>query len=598
MALWGENDTDPMLPKDELLCSMASSEACSEEWLLANEEGGSAVGRCSATGSCCATRSCCPCCTACGPTGSGFCFGTLTTLALLGFLGVWLAQGGDARPASVPSRSMPALERDFNKSGREHRALIGEDPDEAFSPPRGLLASVEAWGEHRLDAARHWAKPRVAAAERWAEPRIDAAAHWDGWNKVIPSLGTTSTTTTTTTKTVVVTSSTSTSSTTSKTHTTTITTTTTSSLACSTPQEGDDCYDEVIGVMYDIQARPEKFHLLNLWSSFEEVQNYLHARKGDTSTCAPACTCRTARPGSDCYQSVMYAMNTGIHAHPDWYKGMGEQSSFEEFQAYLWKYSKDAKCGKPCRPSWRGSPSLFCWSVTQRSGYEAAVMKAQLNSGAGIFACDGFAVVSEEEWTVGYGPGGRIGVVKTVTFQGADVGVSKDGTAGNAKLFMNAWDALLQKTDALDFDWIFKVDPDAVVLADRLRSHVAGKTGAATYVRNCNKVPDSPDFPMMYGSLEAISREGLHTYRDNKELCKKELDWAAWGEDYYLGKCFLHLDVAPTDDFSLISDGVCTGVDCSSADSAAFHPFKDPEKWLNCWRTATSGQVGVPLALP
>jgi hypothetical protein len=371
------------------------------------------------------------------------------------------------------------------------------------------------------------------------------------------------------------------------------------------PDEGDDCYNEVIENMYAIRSKPMAPHGgLNLWSSFEEVQDVLYSlyvAGKSSSTCRKSCACETAHAGSDCHASVAYILNQGVKEHPEWYSddGLGENSPPEEFQSFLHRSVAKANCSRPCRAaSWRGDPSLFCWSLAQGSGYEQEVMRSQLRLAAGIFGCDGFAVVSEDQWSVGRGPGGRIGEVRTVQFKGAEVGVSKDGTAGNAQLFMLAWNALLTRTTVLSFDWVVKVDPDAVVLADRLRDHLRPATGQGHFVRNCNKEKNNPEFPMMFGSLEAISKEGLRVYREGMDRCAAELPWDDWGEDVLMGKCLIFLGVKPVDDFSLSSDGVCTGVSCHDAGAAAFHPFKNASSWVDCWTKATASLGGPPPPLP
>ncbi|CAK0897722.1 unnamed protein product, partial [Prorocentrum cordatum] len=240
-----------------------------------------------------------------------------------------------------------------------------------------------------------------------------------------------------------------------------VSTVSTTTTQCMVPDEGDDCYKEVIDTMYTIQSQPTATHGgLNMWSSFEEVQDVLHGlsvANRSNSTCRRSCACEVAHAGSDCHASVAYIVNQGVREHPEWYPGLGEASAPEEFQGYLSRSVAEANCARPCKAaSWRGDPSLFCWSLAQGSGYEQDVMRAQLHLAAGIFGCDGFAVASEDAWSLGRGPGGRIGEVRTVRFKGAEVGVSKDGTAGNAQLFMLAWNAILTRTAVLSFDWAVK----------------------------------------------------------------------------------------------------------------------------------------------
>merc|ERR1712117_159426 len=113
----------------------------------------------------------------------------------------------------------------------------------------------------------------------------------------------------------------------------------------------------------------------------------------------------------------------------------------------------------------KGSPSLWCWSLFQPTSYEMGVIQNQLSRGIGIFDCDGYVTLSTAEPTyVGKSPDGD--EVTSLHVDMAEITVSVDGTAGNAALFINCWNV---------------------------------------FVLNCNAYPSSPEFPMMYGSLEIFS---------------------------------------------------------------------------------------------
>merc|ERR1712110_1008910 len=106
------------------------------------------------------------------------------------------------------------------------------------------------------------------------------------------------------------------------------------------------------------------------------------------------------------------------------YKGLSKSSSFEDFQAILHEtHPQNSSCPKPCTGQLKGDPllrvSLFCFSVIRPTGYEPMILRAQLERGAGIFACDGSAVFSEGHFTLGPGPSGA---VETVPFVHAEVG--------------------------------------------------------------------------------------------------------------------------------------------------------------------------------
>lgn len=57
--------------------------------------------------------------------------------------------------------------------------------------------------------------------------------------------------------------------------------------------------------------------------------------------------CRKAEEGEPCHRHVMWAMTEGIHAHKEWYPGLSENSTFEEFQAQL-HTDLFAACPRPC----------------------------------------------------------------------------------------------------------------------------------------------------------------------------------------------------------------------------------------------------------
>lgn len=234
--------------------------------------------------------------------------------------------------------------------------------------------------------------------------------------------------------------------------------------------------------------------------------------------------------------------------------------------------------GPRTRKPW-GKPSLFCFSVCQGPpNYEAGLMTSTLGSGAGIWECDEYAVFSADKFTIGDGPDGPI---ETVTFVPAPVIQSKDGTAGNAELFMHVWDAVKTVGKYQGTDWTVKVDPDAVLLPDRLRWHLLPHTEENGYVVNCAK-PYMPEGPMMFGALEALTRSALDAYYNGVGSCTGNMPWKEWGEDLFLGKCLEFLGVGRINDFNIYSDGVCRGVDCTDPDAAAFHPKKDPDSWHAC----------------
>mmetsp|Transcript_110591 Transcript_110591/g.308057 ORF Transcript_110591/g.308057 Transcript_110591/m.308057 type:complete len:626 (-) Transcript_110591:124-2001(-) len=252
-------------------------------------------------------------------------------------------------------------------------------------------------------------------------------------------------------------------------------------------------------------------------------------------------------------------------------------------------YDKDGgnwsceKLGTRTPRRWK-TPSLYCFHVMMVNSYEAKIVRQELaiEGGVGIFACEQYDVFAGdgEAW-LGDGP---LGVVRTHHFTAAPVGKSIDGTAANTALFRNVWEAIKFVGRYKLTDWTIKVDPDAVVFPQRLRAALAKHITTnprGQYIINCNKKWMKP---MMFGSLEAISREALETYFDKEGECKEHVD--TWGEDRWLGFCLDKLGVNGTEDFDLVGDKVCKGANCGDG-KAAYHHFKDTTSWKKCYLTAT-----------
>lgn len=211
------------------------------------------------------------------------------------------------------------------------------------------------------------------------------------------------------------------------------------------------------------------------------------------------------------------------------------------------------------------------------------IMRLQIEKRAGIFACDEQAVLSDT--FVDFGSG-----VKTITFGSLGAGTSRDGTAANTQIFVNAWNAVGGDGRFRNHEFVVKADPDAVIVPDRLRAKVAGHAGQNVYFQNCDlraKYPGSTNFPMMYGALEVYTREAVSTFIGGFARCQREMgDWGAMGEDAFMGECLKRLGTGPVGDFSLLQDERCWGVDCNNKGAAAYHAFKSTGAWLSCWTQA------------
>merc|ERR1712113_699074 len=140
------------------------------------------------------------------------------------------------------------------------------------------------------------------------------------------------------------------------------------------------------------------------------------------------------------------------------------------------------------------------------------------------------------------------------------MGTSKDGTAGNTLLFMHVWEAVRADGRWASTDWTIKADPDAVVIPHRVRSHLQQHMGRPVFILTCTKA-GMPDGPMMFGSVEAISKMAMQKYYDSGATCTN-LPWQSWGEDLWLGNCLKQLGVVGEAD-GLVDDRACLWSDCA-----------------------------------
>lgn len=357
--------------------------------------------------------------------------------------------------------------------------------------------------------------------------------------------------------------------------------------ACHTAKEGEDCFEAVRWAMTQgLTKKPEWYPKLDEFSGFESFQAHLHDT--NASMCPKPCECQTSIFGDECHNHVLWTLKQGIDLHPEWYQGLTSASRFERIQVRLHE-DANTTCPMPCTPRFFMTPSLFCFSVFQSTGYEPGLMKAQLQKREGIFSCDEFAVIADGDMSLGPGPYGE---VRTLIIPHTYVGISKDNTAANTLIFIHAWQEIYNDFRFSHHDWTLKVDPDAVIVPSRLRQHLEPHTGKKAYIKNCNKYPNAPNWPMMFGSLEAISKSALWAYMKGSDRCKNELQWEAWGEDVYLAECLDMLGCEAVNDFQIISDKVCLGVDCNDGWAAAFHAFKSEESWFQCWGTVFGSSAG------
>uniref|UniRef100_A0A7S2J4F0 Uncharacterized protein n=1 Tax=Zooxanthella nutricula TaxID=1333877 RepID=A0A7S2J4F0_9DINO len=349
---------------------------------------------------------------------------------------------------------------------------------------------------------------------------------------------------------------------------------------CSTAVKGQTCYDDVMfGVKQGITEHPEWYPGLSASSSFEDFQGVLH--RNPELQCPKPCPCKTAVVGDKCLKNVQWVLREGIDQHPHWYQGLTVRSRFEAVQQRLHE-DTNTTCAPPCTAAEWHSTTLFCFAVFRSEGYELELVRAQYGKRVGIFGCDEFAVLSDRPQRLGDAAGSLVSLMIPANER---VGVSKDGTAANTEVFMQAWGVLWREARWRAHDWVIKADPDCVVIPSRLRQHLKSHTGKAVYVKNCMKYVGA-GWPMMFGSLEAFSNQAMELYFKGAQKCKDTMQWQAWGEDLFMGNCLNMLGSQSIFDGGLIGDNVCKGANCKDGNVASFHPFKSVDSWFKCYHEA------------
>jgi len=291
--------------------------------------------------------------------------------------------------------------------------------------------------------------------------------------------------------------------------------------------------------------------------------------------------CHTAEPHEPCYEAVLWHKWVGMVENPSWYKNISRASDRHEIQRYL-ADTKQGHCKRPCSGPYpvphpkknAKGPTVYCFSVS-RGGAEMDTMFLQRQVGGGIFGCDAFDVFSDEEINIdGY---------KTIQIPSTASGVSVDGTAANSQVFLKTWMAILNSNRWYNYDFIAKVDPDAILYADRLRGHLQWHIGQNVFFLNCAKyIPAT-----MYGALEVFSKAALGSYLSQHKRCESSLPFWSWGEDRYMAGCLEMLGVKTQPDYlNFLHDERCWGVDCGNKAAVAFHSFKQVNHWFRCYEAS------------
>jgi len=253
-----------------------------------------------------------------------------------------------------------------------------------------------------------------------------------------------------------------------------------------------------------------------------------------------------------------------------------------------------------------GSPTLYCTTMVQPSGYELELLRAQYEKGKlGMFACNSFSLFSNESLRIS--PPGQHPVIKTGLINGS-LSATMGGhwhTALNTGVFIKFWDKVVHDPKAWEADWIVKVDPDTMWLPERLRVLLSTSVGplgqpepdAGIYLNNCHVG--------MHGPIEVLSRRALSTYKKGRQECATGKVSKIGQEDWFLRECFEELGVLRVDAYNLMLEATLACQEVASAldpdrppcfsPQVAFHPFKNIHTWMRCNQEAKNHPWALPV---
>jgi hypothetical protein len=215
-------------------------------------------------------------------------------------------------------------------------------------------------------------------------------------------------------------------------------------------------------------------------------------------------------------------------------------------------------------------PSLFCFVVAMASGYEPDMLKTHYARGYSIFSCEQYKVYVQGSERLDLGPG-----VDTTPLGNLEASaIGSWGSWSNTKIFIQAWQMILDAGEFMQHDWVVKVDVDTVFYPSRLKRHVISiPPDSNIWLQNCIGYPT-------IGALEVFSREAIATYGKRHKEC--EALEAGSAEDFFICKCLEQLGVEKRRDLALLRHEKPGG--CENQWTVAFHPYKNVSSFERCVR--------------
>jgi len=252
------------------------------------------------------------------------------------------------------------------------------------------------------------------------------------------------------------------------------------------------------------------------------------------------------------------------------------------------------ECGSPDKDS---PSSVFCFSVVMPFGYEPELLAAQVQGSQGLFGCDAFQIFSNASFDAS----------GSLSFRGAmnitDLEGPLDSPLGarynsylNAPTLAKAWEHIFSEGKYKLYDWVIKLDTDAVAFPGRSRQITSSSCREdpcePLALKTCT--PDS----MVPGPMQAFSRAAVEQMAlSGFAICREQLDLEKLEEDVFMSQCLdlLHIE-------RRYNSRALQNMDCGYEDweqgllmathlhkflvcdccHAVFHPFKSPEDWQSC----------------
>jgi len=259
---------------------------------------------------------------------------------------------------------------------------------------------------------------------------------------------------------------------------------------------------------------------------------------------------------------------------------------------------------------------FYCWTVhASDSGnpghfpgpeQELELVREQFARKVGVFACPGYAVFSDVLYNIGKYENGQD--FNTITVEDTEgefhrIKRKKTKTWVNTGMFKQVWKKIGEMGAWRGFEWVIKLDIDAVFVPDRLRQMMSTQliTQQGIYIEDCAEVNQG-----FFGNVEVLSRDAFDKLLTNLPACGQDIHWDSpeatpWGpigEDLFAQMCMDAHGVDKIQNWELTTDGACPSVkkkwghgqdkkpfqpDCAHVVTPVMHPFKTKDLWFSCY---------------